>query len=245
MAGIIFAVNMGIADADKPRRNILEDGKIWITRSWDPELPFKKGSYFCYRVLGDSLMSDGNSVKAVAGYLFPSMKEFKRWAVYEKDDTLWGFVEEHKNFEMLLTFNVQEGYEYTPGVVESKIRIPMWNDWPEVIVFTDDSRIGHTEYWIEGVGSPTLLFMSPSEGESIPGFQTELRECWSGDELLYSKDIFEIILTSDWAEVMFPKDTSELPSFVRGMFDLKGYPLTTPQPGGVYIRDGKKFVWPR
>ncbi len=144
--------------------------------------------------------------------------------------------------------------------------------WIEEIDFCGRKRKGyHIDIWgrcLEGNLPPIIEDMGICSGfpyslilESIPvnhirksePMGSEMKDWWTalpGDVVrLYrieDKDgntVYEAWPTYGTG-LQYTSDES-IQKGISSVYDLYGQRVTTPQPGGVYIRDGKKFVWPR
>ncbi len=84
-------------------------------------------------------------------------------------------------------------------------------------------RMPYYDWWPFPSGMPYRLYRIEDENDNI---------------LFEDNPLFKVITGLESLE-------GENTSMDHTVYDLHGQRVSTPQPGGVYIRDGKKFVWPR
>ena len=104
----------------------------------------------------------------------------------------------------------------------------------EIIIANEDGAVYAKFTEADGRGKPA--FLSILEGET-----NLLLVAYKTDNFLYNVDIYTLPLSSEnnTNEIMNVIDLIHYPNC---LFDLMGRKVTSPQPGSVYIRNGKKFI---
>ena len=242
---ITFAVTAGLwnisfADnGDHKLDPILQTGRKWIYKHWIKGMPdrYPFTTYTTVEITGDSIMPDGRMVKvAICNDKLLAVGYENDEGIFMKPEPLEG---ETLEFRKVISFEVNVGDKFYPGEVISIENVTFLNHTRKVIFFNFNNNC-----WIEGIGSPTEVFMEPGMGPIITGEMTiieeinTLIECWQDDELIYSEAAF--------------KEATSMKEIVDGqeadnshVYDLFGRKIADPQPGTVYIRNGKKFVQSR
>lgn len=214
---------------------LLEDDKVWILHtenSADPEFEPYHTKVWVDR---DTLFKDEPSkvirIKNEISDTIISvvLKEENKQIFYaSRDCDYWLPLLDFNCNAGGTTMNSSDGYEWYSG-------IPV-NEEGKLKLFDVEYRFLKIWWytWIEGIGSPDLYFLTmrpvPTCGP-IP--TTKMVECYKGDKLIFTKDEFRKvsgIVTPIIEEKCFP------------IYDIHGRKITNPQPGNIYIRNGKIFL---
>ena len=249
IAIIIFAVAAGsgmisLADNGNPALEpIYQTGRSWIWIFSDPDDEFIEDSwayYFKERVVGDSIMPDGRIVKVIErGDEITYLAYENEEGVFIKKLETNEFPYEEPNFIKRMTFNVEVGDKYPWSTVTAIENLTFLNHTRKTVFFSVSSD-EQSVCWIEGIGCPTFFHIIEPMPIVLPtgGWSLRLYECWQDDELIYSEAAF--------------KEATSMKEIVDGqeadnshVYDLFGRKIADPQPGTVYIRNGKKFVQSR
>lgn len=239
---IICAFNISIAQSEDDYGPILEDGKVWILNQiseWDADAtPYH---YAEISIKGDTIVN-GVEAKVVRYHkLIDSNNPDHEVILYEKDKMLYFYDWIYLNdWSPLIDFNFKEG-EKTVNTI--------WDGtWKDGFVFDERGTIlcqaksrGYVRiqedmvqtYWIEGIGSPSLRYLTvfPS---SLGGIHSFLGAVYLNEECLFEM--------KDMALLSGISNLPSVPDRTSIIYDLHGREVSSPVPGSIYIRDGKKFV---
>ena len=243
---LMLAVTAGsemISFADKGNTGlepIHQTGRKWIWVLTDVCCDNHSEVYFIDKVVGDSIMPDGRIVKVIErndkiSYLAYENEE----GVFIKREPDSEFPEyDDPTFLKQMAFNVEVGDSYFPGRVSAIENLTFLNHTRKTVFF-GSKKADFPNCWIEGIGSPVFLYMN-----FVPivlptgGWTLRLDECWQDDELIYSMEAFNV--ANSMKELADVLQTNDGP-----VYDLFGREIADPQPGTVYIRNGRKFVTTR
>lgn len=90
--------------------------------------------------------------------------------------------------------------------------------------------------WLEGIGSLTSnFFMTSIPTNTYTPFIETLMKCYEGDECIYSHE--DLFPESQVDEITTQNDLSS------DIYDLMGRKVDKPQPGSLYIQNGKKIIF--
>ena len=240
---ITFAVTAGLwnisfADnGDHKWDPILQIGRKWAIETWVPGEPDYEpyAVHSTIEVTGDSIMPDGRMVKVIGSiYGVTAVGYENDEGVFVKGKPTDGVEQE---FKEIITFNVNVGENLLPGPV-SRIENVTFLNHTRKVVFFDYTRYDYPVYWIEGIGSPACQYMESSRYPQPPGVHKRITECWQDDELIYSMEAFNVANS-----IRETKDATQIAK--AHVYDLFGREIADPQPGTVYIRNGRKFVTTR
>ena len=219
---------------------IYQTGRSWIWIFSDPDDEFIEDSwayYFKERVVGDSIMPDGRIVKVI------ERDDGIKYLAYENEEGVFmknletnEFPYEEPDFIKRMTFNVEVGDRYPWSTVTAIENLTFLNHTRKTVFFSASSD-GQSVCWIEGIGCPTFFPLIEPMPIVLPtgGWTLRLYECWQDDELIYSEAAF--------------KEATSMKEIVDGheadvchVYDLFGRKIADPQPGTVYISNGRKFI---
>ena len=216
---------------------ILQTGRKWAIETWVPGEPDYEpyAVHSTIEVTGDSIMPDGRMVKVIGSiYGVTAVGYENDEGVFVKGKPIDGVEQE---FKEIITFNVNVGENLLPGPV-SRIENVTFLNHTRKVVFFDYTRYDYPVYWIEGIGSPACQYMESSRYPQPPGVHKRITECWQEDELIYSMEAFNVANS-----IRETKDATQIAK--AHVYDLFGREIADPQPGTVYIRNGRKFVTTR
>ncbi|MDE6231382.1 MAG: hypothetical protein K2M37_07160 [Muribaculaceae bacterium] len=229
--------NFSFADnGDHKWDPILQTGRKWIYKHWIRGMPdsYPFTTYTTVEITGDSIMPDGRMVKvAICNDKVLAVGYENKEGIFMKPEPIEG---EPQEFRKVISFEVNVGDKFYTGEVISIENVTFLNHTRKVIFFNFNNNC-----WIEGIGSPTEVFMEPGMGPVLTGEMTILEEistlieCWQDDELIYTMEAFNA--ANSMKELTDVSQTNEGP-----VYDLFGREIADPQPGSVYIRNGRKFV---
>ncbi|MDE6230148.1 MAG: hypothetical protein K2M37_00835 [Muribaculaceae bacterium] len=246
IAIIVFAVAAGsgmVALADNGNTGlepIYQTGRKWIWVIRDECCDNHSEVHYIDKVVGDSIMPDGRIVKVIERddgitYLAYENEE----GVFIKNLETNEFPYEEPAFIKRMTFNVEVGDRYPWSTVTAIENLTFLNHTRKTVFFSASSD-EQSVCWIEGIGCPTFFPLIEPMPIVLPtgGWSLRLYECWQDDELIYSEAAF--------------KEATSMKEIVDGqeadnshVYDLFGRKIADPQPGTVYIRNGRKFVQSR
>ncbi|MDE6231047.1 MAG: hypothetical protein K2M37_05460 [Muribaculaceae bacterium] len=220
---------------------IYQTGRKWIWKVADPVVDCGV-HYYVEKVVGDSIMPDGRVVKIIEEGEAPN--NVIVYLAYETDEGVFMKYEpnpefpdyKEENFIKRIAFDVEVGEKYPPGTVSAIENITFLNHTRKVVFFNSDYW-GLCVCWIEGIGSPTLDYLVYVPMVLPVGHIPTLYECWQDDELIYSVEAFNVANS-----IREMKDATQTAN--GHVYDLFGREISDPQPGTVYIRNGRKFVQP-
>lgn len=233
-------------------------GKTWIYHNENKLMPCND-YYYKETVVGDTVV---NGINATIFYteILPNGYESLfdhvhggKGVGYEDNGFIYGITEEDGKVWPIMNFNLHLGdvfYVEAPWYddeVNDDVEIPAIIIAGErtyciegidrrvlTLKYRDYPDAGEG-YWIEGIGSPNLDYMSASV---VPtdGSKLYLSECYDGDRLIFSKANWNKLVTGI-DDVAADKRRGE------AVYDLTGRRVTHPVKGHLYITASKKKVW--
>ena len=235
---LFLALGLQIAEAQEPYRSFLEEGKQWIIKREIPELVstivYKtdypnaciyvgENPYFLREEGGKVFLSEENSDEETVLYDF-NLQLGDKWREYFDEDKLI--------VVNLDTIEVNGIYRKRIGFIEER-RIDYYKS--EGLVLDTGNPRKWADCWVEGIGS----WYSPMDypGWCIIGAKVTLQQCYVNDEVVFTyDDFFKEGITSNISQLRNRDFSSDRIS------DLQGRRVVNPQRGGLYIRDGRKYV---
>ena len=253
-------MTMDLYAQDKAYLPILESGKEWrwiICNSNTVQKPdtfvmkavnkFEENGHevfllFRYNLYSDDLYSDDSDKDPTE----PLEELLNARKAYEENGVLWYRARQYEDdvYLPMIDFNLEVGDtveedEYNAGYDSSKV---IWKknlliEGVErcVIAYGIPRQGCRVDYWIEGIGVIIDRFMSSLDvAFGTPGEGIYMSECWMGDKCLFDKSRFDVAV----AEV----NSLTVQNESKDICDMMGRRISSPAPGQLYIRDGKKYI---
>lgn len=222
---------------------ILEDGKIWITKTFSPYFPDQtKYVHHRYYVDGTQIVNgkiykvvklESSDGMALATYLLYEDNNVLYWRVGHHDDPEVAKYEVDGDLPVIdLNYQVGDTLYFGEKVVSVDEQI-IRGATRKVIKF--DNNFPNQTYWIEGIGTTNEWYVFPITVAC--SFMTILDSCYQGDTCLYKAGDLPDSDFNGLESIMCEPDES------AALYDMMGRRVDHPQPGSLYIRNGKKLIW--
>ena len=249
---------------DRINHKFLLDGKEWreradhivLTYSYD-ETGNPKGldvnthsEYYSFSIMGDTLINGKNFKK----FYLCAEDTLYYCAMYEEGSQVTYIPKDKTNETMLYDFGHPVG-EYVE-----------WDEyWPRLYLLYEDAievggqsfrRMNFTDEgefledsvivvrWVEGIGSSGGLFRNDEQSWLLPNGTEEkeyictyFESCYEDGKCIFTSKDFTKAAVTDISPVVWATVPDET------VYDLQGRRVQTPQPGGLYIRSGRKFIF--
>ena len=239
LPGLIPAENLNAEK--KTFLPILEIGKEWtyISNSvlGDEHLN-EPAEPFGYKAV-ESIQEDGHEVFLLylTGYDMDSIKPGEEdlyiSKAYEEDGVLWYFSVDELEYLPMIDFNLEVGDKVYIREVIWKGTVNIEGIERCVMAIHSPGSDEKVFYWCEGIGAINDAFLSPMI-MSMCGKGVYMTECWMGDKCLFDKSRFDVAV----AEV----NSLTVQNESKDIYDMMGRRISSPAPGQLYIRDGKKYI---
>ena len=246
---LLLSLTMWASKAQQPEGYlpILEDGKVWIldhivVDHFDPEWPEVDRYHFAQVSVKRDTVVNGVESKVVRfETLVPSDNPDRDIVLCERDRILY-FLDTNylKDWSPLLDFNFSKGGKTVDTIWEGcwkggfifdeEGKILCQDTWRPYVLIQEEML---QTYWIEGIGSPSLRFLTVfavSPGDPI----CVLAETYLKGECIFRMDDLKELSSVSRVHVDSAHHTPT--------YDLHGRVVTAMVPGSIYIRDGRKFV---
>ena len=236
LPGLIPAENLNAEN--KTFLPILEIGKEWTFINYQVNgEPHKPNEPYGGKVVG-TIEEDGHEV-----FIFyplntdlptdPDKMSYFIDKAYEEDGVLWFFSYEDEEYVPMIDFNLEVGdkildYE---EVVWKELVVIEGIERCVMAIHTPGSKV--MDYWIEGIGAMGDTYLSSLVCHI--GERSRIIECRMGHTCLFSYDQMDKYL-SEARTLTVKKDAD------TSLYDMMGRRISSPAPGQLYIRDGKKYI---
>ena len=246
---LLLSLTMWASKAQEPEGYlpILEDGKVWIldhivVDPFQPERPEVERYHFAQVSVKRDTVVNGVASKVVRfETLVPSDNPDRDIVLCERERILYFFDTMYlKDWSPLLDFNFRKG---------GKTVDTIWDGcWKEGFVFDEEGKILCQDTWrpyvliqeemlqtcwIEGIGSPSLRFLTVFATAPNNTRCVLAETCLNGESIFKMDDLNELGSVSP----VHVDSAHHTPTY-----DLYGREVSVTVPGSIYIRDGKKFV---
>ena len=239
----IAAATVAAASAIMPYKPMLKEGREWLVGEGVPGFSLLDSCHV--KCISDTVVDGkiihrwyGNSLEEhdkYAGFIID-------WELYEKDGAIHAFNSKNRLSQKLIDFNMTVGdtchWESRHGngmvvIADDSIsvrgnvyrRLKLQTPGQPLLVMT----------WVEGIGFDRFSPLEPA-GSCFNDYRWVM-SVWDNGECVFTEDDFNApAITSGviTAEAERPADNR--------IYDLMGREIHNPQPGTVYIRNGKKYV---
>lgn len=232
------------------QQKLYTPGKTWIYHNKNTLMPCND-YYWKESVVGDTVVNGVNATVLCKERLDDDHDMWK-FVQYEDNGLIYSLDEDGKVYPWM-NFNLHLGDVFYPVVPyldnesNDDVEIPAMiiADERTYCIEGIDRRVLITKYrdysdagegyWIEGIGSPNLDYITC--GTIVTdGSVRYLSECYDGDRLIFSKANFDKLVTGI-DEVTSDKRQRE------AVYDLMGRRVVNPVKGHLYITASKKRVW--
>lgn len=150
---------------------------------------------------------------------------------YEDDGIVYMDYSEYCMYVPLINFNLEVGdITEERGTIISKEYVVI--EGIERCLITIERPKGLC-YWCEGIGAIGDNFMTAMTRQ-VGGHGCTMTECWMDDRCLYN----EASLGGNNSDMAVSAEEAEN----RTIYDMLGRRISTPVPGHMYIRNGKKYI---
>lgn len=237
---------------------LLKEGKVWVWNACNEGVGYDFSVYFT--VVGQEEIDGGNCfrITQTSELEYLNGYEYILFEENRKVEMRFEFEDGHAEFLPLYDFNIKPGMEsQILEVIESKVWSPnpslvmkakaelyvkaYGHEWRKIEL--EDKWMDMDVVWVEGIGVPYRHYMltkfygmDADNGIYLCGF----RECIDNGETIFTM--------SDFGETLYiddlPSETEAIQSDTL-VYDMLGRRVTSMSRGGIYVRDGKKFVYLR
>ena len=222
---------------------ILEDGKVWSAMRKFPsgEVEWKR------EVIGDTVLLD-RKCKAVRSTYAGEILYGGDSYYYEEDGRLYLYREYDKRFWLIYDLGITETgwhneFENHPIYVYDIQRSYMTIEGQERLCVTIDYDMDNErgefparEIWVEGIGQISITPLVSFNAYMEAGNGGYFNSCTLNGKAIFTHGDFDKITNIHSAIKESPSDN------VQDVYDLQGRRMQKPQRGGLYIKDGKKFI---
>lgn len=241
---------------------ILKDGKRWELIEADYS-EMERRTY-TIEVVGDTVFNGWNCKKCIKKRTQPTSGTPSTIYLTESNGVLLKIYNNSTGpmEQIYLDMNVEAGdryyfYNFTmrhyPGwytVVDTKT-VDIFGTPRKCITVRENPKEG---YWIEGVGATTTLIadcgMMPHTGNFL-----YIKACYEGDKCIYTSEEMDRIFGTEngFGGIFNPNygynaiDEVHIDGNAgidKELYNLQGIRVTAPRSGQIYIRQGKKIIWP-
>ena len=239
---LIAAATVAVASAIMPYKPMLKEGREWLVGTGVPGFTLRDSCHV--KCISDTVV-DG---KIIHRWYGNSREEHDKdagfiiyWELYEKDGAVYAFSTKYHKSSKLIDFNMAVGDTcHWNGLVGDGMVVVTGdsisvrgNTYRRLKLKKPYESIGMT--WVEGIGFDKF---EPFESVNAPFSQFKwVMSVWDDGECVFTEDDFNapaITAGVITAEAERPADNR--------IYDLMGREIHDPQPGTVYIRNGKKYV---
>ena len=236
--------------------HFLQNNKVWYYayHEVNSETGNEKLSEVRYTLQGDTIINDYLCYRMYRQRSGEMPTYFGAW--YEDGQKVYFLPEWEKapNFRLFFDFGIEEG-ETMPKSWAAEV------GWNTLLEKGTVSSYGHTfglyafdkvlplddyssvhfgsKLWIENVGNMHGILFDEPEADCLCDYET-FESCWEEGGCIFSRYFYEKEQknTNGIAFVRY-----QAPTILSGKtYDLQGREVTTPQPGHIYIKDGRKFM---
>ena len=236
--------------------HFLQNNKVWYYayHEVNSETGKEKLSEVRYTLRGDTIINDYLCYRMYRQRSGEMPTYFGAW--YEDGRKVYSLPEWEKapNFRLFFDFGIEEG-ETMPKSWAAEV------GWNTLLEKGTVSSYGHTfglyafdkilplddyssvhfgsKLWIENVGNMHGILFDEPEADCLCDYET-FESCWEEGGCIFSRYFYEKEQknTNGIAFVRY-----QAPTILSGKtYDLQGREVTTPQPGHIYIKDGRKFM---
>ena len=239
---LIAAATVAVASAIMPYKPMLKEGREWLVGTGVPGFTLRDSCHV--KCISDTVV-DG---KIIHRWYGNSLEEHDKdagftidWKLYEKDGAVYAFSIKNHISQKLIDFNMTVGdtchWDGLVGdgmvvIVDDSILV-RGSTYRRLKLKKPNRSTGMT--WVEGIGFDK--FEPLDHVSSYFSDFTWVMSVWDNGECVFTEDDFNApAITSGviTAEAERPADNR--------IYDLMGREIHDPQPGTVYIRNGKKYV---
>lgn len=251
---ILLIVFPSLCQAQKCYASIpfVSEGKSWDIHRWVYENSFYYNDH--YFLSGDTLLNDKKCMKLYMttdqenfpSAIYPQHEVgFYRGSLYEEDGKVYMVSSSNNSVALLYDISLVAGSEGkvngTTVKVQSVDTLFLAGCYRKVMIVRTWVSNGNyfDEPWVEGIGGPNP-FNPVSQGKT--GGRVDFVGYAENGQTLFSSEDFEALqaLAKDPDAIYGVKSLREDKS--QAIYDLQGRRVVNPQRGGLYIRDGRKFI---
>ena len=217
---------------------VLEVGKLWNFRSYvtsNPNMILPDADFGL--MVEDVINVDGRDIFLIKSTVPGSPHE--QWA-YEEDGAIWGYYHNDEEFVPIIDFNLEIG----------DVLVDMYRIFDRKYVNIEGvERLlvtlvnGPTKYyWCEGIGAIDDCYMTGIV--KVMGERVRMTECWLGDKCLFNEHSLDGIAGIEAVDADDRQPNRDVQMTDAPIFDMLGRRISSPAPGQLYIRDGRKYIAP-
>ncbi len=245
-----------VTDGDNGYTPLLKEGKIWI---WNGLECYGEKVYEfpIFNEVKYKMEIEGKKLFVVSQTSVCDLYDDNDYLLYEENGKVeirYEYGDGAVKYYPLYDFNMKPG-DKLPVVEVIEGRVLDQGDELEMIARTDieahgkvwrrmelkNTRTNKSVFWVEGIGAPHYMQMQsiiyPDSwdcGIDMGGF----RECIDNGETIFTMSDFGETLSVD----ALPSETEAIQRDAP-IYDMLGRRVTSMARGGIYVRDGKKFVY--